>query len=55
MDPIEPTPAMIDAGVAFALCVKLGGDYRWSDYVADLWRTMDAARRRGNPSPQDEG
>lgn len=40
----EPTAPMIDSGVAFALCVTLGGDYRWSEYVADLHRAMtDAA------------
>jgi len=43
---VEPTEAMIDAGVAFALQVSLGGEYRWSHYVADMWRTMDAARLR---------
>lgn len=43
----EPTPAMIDAGVAFALCVSLGGDYRWSDYVRDLYKSMRAAMQEG--------
>lgn len=45
-DPIEPTTAMVDAGVAFALQVALHKDYGWSQYITDLWRTMDAARRR---------
>jgi hypothetical protein len=39
----EPTTAMIDSGVAFALNVSLGGDYKWSDYVADKHRAMIAA------------
>ena len=38
--PREPTRAMIDAGVAFALSVSLSGEYRWSQYVADLHKTM---------------
>lgn len=50
---IDPTPAMIDAGVAFALNVSLGGEYRWSDYIADLWKTMDAARMREDPPKGD--
>lgn len=40
----EPSEAMIDSGVAFALNVSLGGDYRWTDYVRDKHRAMiDAA------------
>lgn len=39
----EPTPAMIDAGVAFALQVSLGGDYQWSQYVRDLFKNMAKA------------
>lgn len=42
----EPTTAMIDAGVAFALSVSLSGEYRWSQYVADLYKTMRAAAIR---------
>lgn len=38
-----PTTAMIDAGVAFALNVSLGGDYTWSRYVADLYEHMTRA------------
>lgn len=36
----EPTPRMIDAGVAFALNVSLGGGYGWSQYVADKHASM---------------
>ena len=43
---MEPTPAMIDAGVAFALQVSLGGDYQWSQYVRDLYINMSAALTR---------
>ncbi|CEG08761.1 hypothetical protein BN961_02179 [Afipia felis] len=43
----EPTKAMVDAGVAFALNVTLSGEYRWSQYVADLFKTMRAAAIRG--------
>lgn len=40
----EPTTAMLDCGVAFALQVSIGGDYRWTDYVGDKHRAMiDAA------------
>lgn len=41
----EPTTAMIDAGVAFALNVSLSGEYRWSQYVSDLYKTMRRAAR----------
>lgn len=43
----EPTKAMVDAGVAFALNVTLSGEYRWSQYVADLFKTMRSAAIRG--------
>ena len=40
----EPSKAMIDSGVAFALNVTISGEYRWSEYVADKHRAMiDAA------------
>lgn len=42
----EPTSPMIDAGVAFALNVSLSGEYRWSQYVADLYKTMRKAAIR---------
>ena len=45
-DEAEPTTAMIDAGVAFALNVSLSGEYRWSQYVADFYKTMRAAAIR---------
>lgn len=42
----EPTTAMIDAGVAFALSVSLSGGYKWPQYIADLYKTMRAAAIR---------
>lgn len=44
--PREASPAMLDSAVAFALNVSLGGDYTWSQYMADLWRQMVAAHDR---------
>lgn len=38
--PIEPTAAMLDRAVAFALNVTLSGDYNWSAYMRDVYRTM---------------
>ncbi|WP_244097331.1 hypothetical protein [Burkholderia cenocepacia] len=35
--PIEPDTAMLDRAVAFALNVKIGGKYRWTEYMRDLW------------------
>ncbi len=43
----EPTEAMIDAGVAFALQVCLSSTYTWSDYVRDLYKNMRAAASIG--------
>ncbi len=42
MKPIV-TEAMIDRGVAFALQVKIDGDYGWSEYVRDLYLRMQSA------------
>lgn len=40
----EPTDAMIDSGVAFALNVSISRGYAWSEYVADKHQRMiDAA------------
>lgn len=36
----EPTPAMVNRGVEFAIRAKLSGEYTWPDYIADLHRTM---------------
>lgn len=49
----EPTKEMIDRGVAFALNVKLGGDYTWSRYVADLYRHMDEGRAKADEPQAD--
>lgn len=35
--PVEPTPEMLDRAVAFALQVGLSSDYRWTDYMRDLY------------------
>ena len=48
--PIEPQSAMLDRAVSFALNVKLSSDYRWTDYMKDLWATMLA----GSPPPPIE-
>lgn len=38
-----PTEQMIDRGVAFALNVKISGEYTWSDYVRELYQHMSGA------------
>ena len=40
---VEPTPAMINRGVDFAINAKLSGEYTWPDYIADLYREMNKA------------
>lgn len=39
----EPTPEMVDAGVALALNVRLSGAYTWSHYIEDLYIAMTNA------------
>ena len=41
--PIEPTSPQLDTAVAFALNVKLSGDYTWSSYMHDLYKAMISA------------
>lgn len=42
--PREPNSDQLDRAVAFALNVSLGGDYRWTDYMRDLYgRFLSAA------------
>jgi hypothetical protein len=41
--PLEPTPAMLDVAVSFALCVSISREYNWSAYMADVYRRMIAA------------
>jgi hypothetical protein len=48
--PIEPNGAMLDRAVAFALNVKIGGDYRWTHYIRDLWAAFLAAA----PQPPEQ-
>ena len=47
--PIETTDTMLDRAVAFALNVSVSSEYRWTDYMRDLWAGMLAA------APQDRG
>jgi len=35
--PVEPSSDMLDRAVAFALMSVLTGDYKWSQYMTDLW------------------
>ena len=35
--PIEPTDEVLDRAVAFVLQVGLSSDYRWTDYMRDLY------------------
>lgn len=35
--PVEPTDAMINAGIEFAMHVKL---YTWPDYIRDMYKAM---------------
>lgn len=41
--PMEPSEAMLDRAVAFALNVSLGGSYGWTDYMRDLYARMLSA------------
>ena len=38
-----PTEQMIDRGAAFALNVKISGEFTWSDYVRELYQHMSGA------------
>ena len=38
--PLEPTEAMLDVAVSFALNVSLSGEYNWSAYMRDVWQRM---------------
>lgn len=42
--PLEPTDAMIDAGVALALQVSVHGQDGWGKYITGLYKQMIAAR-----------
>lgn len=41
--PKEPTETVLDRAVSFALKITIDGDYRWRDYMRDLYRAMIAA------------
>lgn len=41
--PVEPTPEMLDAGVAMALQVSVHGEGGWSKYLAGLYKQMLSA------------
>ena len=47
--PETPTPAMIDAAVAFALNVQVTGNNGWSHYMRDLYETMVNAAPEADP------
>lgn len=38
--PVEPSEDRVRAGIDLAMRVTLGGEYRWADYMRDLYRTM---------------
>jgi len=46
----EPTEEMLDRAVSFALNVKIGGEYGWTQYMRDLWQhQMSASPLGGEP------
>ncbi|KGS75376.1 gp42 domain protein [Burkholderia pseudomallei MSHR7334] len=49
--PIEPTFAMLDRAVTFALNVRIGGEYRWKNYMVDLWSGFLASAPQDVTSP----
>lgn len=38
--PVEPTDAMINAGIELAMHVKLSSSYTWPDYIRDMYKAM---------------
>ena len=53
--PTEPTGAMLDRAVAFALNVSISSEYGWTDYMRDRWARMisDAASVPEGCTPAD--
>jgi len=52
----EPTDAMVDSGVAFALQASVHGFGGWSNYIAEKHRAMiDAELANASPSPSPGG
>jgi hypothetical protein len=43
--PMEPTEAMVKAGVDLAFRIRLSPEYSWKDYMRDLHRAMIAAAK----------
>lgn len=41
--PIEPTELMLDSAVELALLTAITKDYRWQQYMSDVWSRMIAA------------
>ena len=44
--PIEPTDAMLDAGVAMALQLSVHGEGGWSKYLGGLYKQMLSASKK---------
>ena len=44
--PIEPTPAMLDVAVSFALNVTLSNENTWPAYMRDVWLRMATAAQQ---------
>lgn len=54
--PIEPTSAMLDAGVAMALQVSVHGQGGWSKYIAALYaQLLKAAPQASAEQPKKNG
>lgn len=51
--PLEPTEAMLDRAVSFALCVQLSSEFGWTDYMRVLWSRMISAVPKPEPKPFD--
>lgn len=45
----EPSEAMLDRGVSFALNVTISGEYGWTQYMRDLWSHQIAASPLAEP------
>lgn len=52
--PIEPTPSMLDAGVAMALQVSVHGQGGWSKYIAALYAQLLSAAPQVSAEQKDK-
>lgn len=41
--PIEATEKQLDYAVSFALNVSISANYKWTQYMSDVWSRMIAA------------